>query len=152
LSAVHQQTATFVDVARQWLACAFRRFASLFFGGGESNFLKWRRGGEQSSGAEASRERFFTSSLPGLTRQSMRGAHLLRLTVLFDSLHVSMDHRVKPGGDDRENEPACASLRAQRSNPAGLRGKLDCFVAVAPRNDEWSEKHDKVPPVRGVKL
>jgi hypothetical protein len=24
---------------------------------------------------------------------------------------------------------ACSSLRAQRSNPVGLRGKLDCFVA-----------------------
>ncbi|RZN08605.1 hypothetical protein CWO91_21850 [Bradyrhizobium genosp. SA-3] len=30
-----------------------------------------------------------------------------------------------------------SSLRAQRSNPESLRGKiLDCFVASAPRNDE----------------
>jgi hypothetical protein len=35
-----------------------------------------------------------------------------------------------------ENDAACASLRASRSNPDGLRGNLDCFVAVAPRNDE----------------
>ena len=46
----------------------------------------------------ASRERFLTSSLPGLTRQSMR--------------RVGMDHRVKPGGDEegdtivgRDEEP-----------------------------------------------
>ncbi|MVT52907.1 hypothetical protein GPL17_20745 [Bradyrhizobium yuanmingense] len=32
------------------------------------------------------------------------------------------------------------SLRAQRSNPESLRGKiLDCFVAGAPRNDAWRE-------------
>jgi hypothetical protein len=30
----------------------------------------------------------------------MRRAGLLRLTGLFDSLHVSMDHRVKRGGDE----------------------------------------------------
>jgi hypothetical protein len=29
-----------------------------------------------------------------------------------------------------------ASLRARRSNPVRLLGKLDCFVAVASRNDE----------------
>src|SRR5262249_7599311 len=51
-----------------------------------------------------SRERFSASSLPGLTRQSMRGAGLLRLTAVFDSLHASIDHRVKPGGDDEEGE------------------------------------------------
>jgi hypothetical protein len=42
-----------------------------------------------------------------------------------------MDNRVKPDGDDQQ----MASLRAKRSNP-GLRGDLDCFVAIAPRNDE----------------
>ncbi|RZN08466.1 hypothetical protein CWO91_22090, partial [Bradyrhizobium genosp. SA-3] len=32
--------------------------------------------------------------------------------------------------------PGGSSLRAQRSNPESLRGKiLDCFVARAPRND-----------------
>nr|QDP21714.1 hypothetical protein FNV92_05865 [Bradyrhizobium cosmicum] len=34
--------------------------------------------------------------------------------------------------------PYPPSLRAQRSNPESLRGRtLDCFVARAPRNDEW---------------
>jgi hypothetical protein len=39
----------------------------------------------------------------------------------------------------RENETACLSpsLRAKRSNPAlPQQGKLDCFVACAPRNDD----------------
>ncbi len=56
----------------------------------------------------ASRERSPMSSLPGLTRQSMRrseNTHGCR------TRHVSMDHRVKPGGDGegehRENEKAC---------------------------------------------
>jgi hypothetical protein len=30
----------------------------------------------------------------------MRRAGPLRFAVLFDSLEVTMDHRVKPGGDD----------------------------------------------------
>ena len=55
----------------------------------------------QNSGAQASRERFPTASLPGLTRQSMLGAGSLRFAASFALLHVSMDHRVKPGGDDR---------------------------------------------------
>jgi hypothetical protein len=40
------------------------------------------------------------SSLPGLTRQSMLSTGLLRLTHCFGRLHLSMDHRVKPGGDE----------------------------------------------------
>jgi tetratricopeptide (TPR) repeat protein len=74
----------------------------------------------------------------------MRRLGLLRLTAPFDSLSVSMDHRVKPGGDEERG----ASLRAQRSNPVGLREKLDCFVATAPRNDEASKKRDKLPSAR----
>jgi hypothetical protein len=62
----------------------------------------------------------------------MRRAVLLRLTVSLGPLHVGMDHRVKPGGDEKK-----ASLRAKRSNPGGLHGDLDCFVAyMAPRDDE----------------
>jgi predicted nucleic acid-binding protein len=48
LSAVYQQAATFVDVVRQWLACAFRRFASLFLPGANLFFVRGRR---QNSGA-----------------------------------------------------------------------------------------------------
>jgi hypothetical protein len=40
--------------------------------------------------------------LPGLTRQSMRGFRSLSFAALFDSWRFSMDHRVKPGGDDGE--------------------------------------------------
>jgi hypothetical protein len=53
----------------------------------------------------APRERFCASSLlsapslPGLTRQSMGSAGSQIFAVLFESFHVSMDHRVKPGGD-----------------------------------------------------
>jgi hypothetical protein len=37
--------------------------------------------------------------LPDLIRQSMRQSRSLRFAALFDSWRVSMDHRVKPGGD-----------------------------------------------------
>ena len=48
----------------------------------------------------ASRERVFMSSLPGLTRQSMRWGRSLGLAVWLAQLLFSMDHRVKPGGDE----------------------------------------------------
>jgi hypothetical protein len=51
----------------------------------------------QNSDADASRERFFTSSLPDLIRQSMGQPRSLYLS------HVSMDHRVKPGGDETKD-------------------------------------------------
>jgi hypothetical protein len=114
----------------RWLACAFRRFASLWGGDEPCSVVV-----EENSDAIASRERFRTSSLPGLTRQSIESVGLLRFGVLFHPLHVSMDHRVKPGGDDEEGGRV-ASLRAKRSNPGGLRGDLDCVVAIAARNDE----------------
>jgi hypothetical protein len=79
----------------------------------------------------------------------MRRVGLPRLTAPLDSLNIRMDHRVKPGGDDRETSSLARHCERQRSNPVGLRENLDCFVAVAPRNDEWSKKHDKVPPMRG---
>jgi hypothetical protein len=72
----------------------------------------------------------FTASLPGLTRQSMRGFGSLRFAALFDSWRVSMDHRVKPGGDDGEGgeaegdeaqrDDACSSLRAAAKQSSGL--------------------------------
>jgi len=67
------------------------------------------------------------SSLPGLTRQSMRGAGSLSFAASCDSLHVGVDHRVKPGGDDGKNSTAFASLRAsakQSSWPAREAGLL----------------------------
>jgi hypothetical protein len=48
----------------------------------------------------APRERDSMSSLPGLTRQSMLTAGSLVFAARFCSLHFSMDHRVKPGGDE----------------------------------------------------
>jgi hypothetical protein len=85
----HQHAATFVDVARQWLALRLSALRLPLLPGGESIFLRWRRSCAQSSGAEALRER-------------RRLRHCER----------------------------------QRSNPVGLHGKLDCFVAIAPRNDD----------------
>jgi hypothetical protein len=41
----------------------------------------------------------------------------------------------------RENGAARASLRASAKQSGGLRGKLDCFVAVAPRNDAAGENY-----------
>jgi hypothetical protein len=85
--------------ARQWLACAFRRFASLE----EATILEawwWR---SKSSGAIASRRGFFMSSLPGLTRQSMESGRLLRFTGLFDSRQLGMDHRVLGGAKRRRS-------------------------------------------------
>jgi hypothetical protein len=50
-------------------------------------------------GHNMSRERFLISSLADLIRQSMRtpACSIGR----FDSLHLGMDHRVKPGGDEK---------------------------------------------------
>jgi hypothetical protein len=42
----------------------------------------------------------FLSSLPGLTRQSMRPRRCFVPTV-FRKPQLSMDHRVKPGGDEK---------------------------------------------------
>jgi hypothetical protein len=58
------------------------------------------RGGQGSGTRDVSRERFSASSLPGLTRQSIQGAGLLMPVATFASVHVRMDRRVKPGGDD----------------------------------------------------
>ncbi|QOZ26841.1 hypothetical protein XH93_26940 [Bradyrhizobium sp. CCBAU 51753] len=56
--------------------------------------------------------------------------HLL----LQESL-VSMDCRIKPGNDTAD-AALSPSLRAKRSNPScGMRGSMDCFVAIASRND-----------------
>jgi hypothetical protein len=44
--------------------------------------------------------RIFRSSLPGLTRQSMRQRRSFSFAAWLVKLHFSMDHRVKPGGDD----------------------------------------------------
>ncbi len=67
---------------RRWLRqCACRRFASLLLPGASLFFLV--RGGRQSSGAMALRERPSMPSLPGLTRQSMRSVGWLRLAARF---------------------------------------------------------------------
>jgi hypothetical protein len=60
-----------------------------------------------------------------------------------------MDDRVKPGGDDREGTCRLLIIASAAKQSSGLRGKLDYFVVVAPRNDEWS-KPDKVPAMRGA--
>jgi len=36
---------------------------------------------------------------------------------------------------------ASTSLRAKRSNPENDRQELDCFVALAPRNDDYPAAH-----------
>jgi hypothetical protein len=52
---------------------------------------------------------------------------------------ANMDHRVKPGGDELRNEPrkqiviASGAKRSRRKTE-----ELDCFVAIAPRNDDLS--------------
>jgi hypothetical protein len=65
--------------------------------------------------------RFFPSSLPDLIRQSMRQRSPFRISERLSKLHLGMDHRVKPGGDEgyvvtfcktrarmrRENDEAC---------------------------------------------
>jgi hypothetical protein len=52
----------------------------------------------KDSDANASRERILTPSLPDLIRQSIRQRreHFSKRRIL----NFSMDHRVKPGGDD----------------------------------------------------
>src|SRR5262249_17485837 len=114
--------------ARTWLACASRRFASLFcahdpvrkpdstfpdhvFAGGESIFRAWW---QAELGHEMSRERFCISSLPGLTRQSMRTKPCTQSGVLL----AASQHgpRVKPGGDESKRKGRRHCER-QRSNP-----------------------------------
>jgi hypothetical protein len=60
------------------------------------------------------------SSLPGLTWQSTRGDGLLRLAAQFDSRRTSMDHRVKPGGDDEQIREELGNCAYQRNKPEGL--------------------------------
>ena len=70
----HQQAATFVDGTRQMVGMRLSALRlPLLLPGGQIFFA---RGGRHSSDAQASRERSLTSSLPGLTRQSMRGGGL----------------------------------------------------------------------------
>jgi hypothetical protein len=58
-----------------------------------------------------------------------------------------MDHRVKPGGDDERGRVAFViAIDSEAIQLAGA--KLDCFVAVALRSDEWF-KSDKMPSMRG---
>src|SRR5262249_33884071 len=120
--------------ARTWLACAFRRFALLMilsenrtplFGimrvPGANLFFEMASWWAKLGRGSVSRERSSASSLPGLTRQSMRGTRLLELTALFDSLGVSMDHRVKPGGDDGKRKRD-ELLRPPRSENGAVDG------------------------------
>jgi hypothetical protein len=105
-------------------------------------------GGYGDSGAEALRERFLASSLPGLTRQSMQNAGLLKFAALFDSRHVSIGHRVKPGGDvERGLSPRVIANQRVRPKVVGpminsakqsrwLAREAGLLRRVAPRNDE----------------
>jgi hypothetical protein len=43
---------------------------------------------------------FFSSSLPDLIRQSMWRRGPFRISEWLSKLHLCMDHRVKPGGDE----------------------------------------------------
>jgi hypothetical protein len=48
-------------------------------------------------------ERIFYIVIAGLDPAIHAASTLARVPALFDSVDVSMDHRVKPGGDEREN-------------------------------------------------
>ena len=87
----------------------------------------------------ARRERSLASSLRGLTRQSMQSAGLLRSAVSLDSLRVSMDHRVEPGGDNGEGtrdellpRPRSETERGRGSCEAWWRGHAALRPAVRP--------------------
>ncbi len=56
---------------------------------------------------------FLTSSLPGLTRQSMRRRGCFRNSAQPLSPQISIDHRVKPGGDE-DNDIVVRHTRARR--------------------------------------
>jgi hypothetical protein len=144
---------TLVCPARTWSAYASRRSASLR----KAKFLSLGRGeqklgrccaartllhppparsvGEGTSERTTMRapmENTLTSSLPGFdpaihaAEPRMQSEALLRRTSAWTTGSSPVVTRSVGMG---------ASLRAQRSNPGGLRGKLDCFVATAPRND-----------------
>jgi hypothetical protein len=42
------------------------------------------------------------------------------VAALFDARNFSMDHRVKPGGNEGENGAACSSLRAAAKQSSWL--------------------------------
>ena len=105
--------ATRSGLTRPMVGSAFWRSASLSFGGEEIEGLSCRAV-KQTSDANASRERFLTSSLPDLIRQSMlRSRSLLRLR------RFSMDHRVEPGGDGVWVGIARMGMRVHLSPRAG---------------------------------
>jgi hypothetical protein len=80
----------------------------------------------------ALRERFFISSLPGLTRQSMGSVGLLEFAVLFLLQHFGMDHRVKPGGDGEEGaSPQCCAQRRGPLTPPSPRARGEGVASVA---------------------
>ena len=91
----------------------------------------------------------------------MRGAGLLRFAALLDSLHVSMDHRVKPGGDEggRALRQGFSRRRCEERSDEAIQNRaaqLDCFASLAmtrtphlsPLRGERSEGA-KRPRVRG---
>jgi hypothetical protein len=53
------------------------------------------------------------SSLSGLTRQSMRPRRMFNPASCL--LHVSMDHRVKPGGDEKRDGLCAHRLRPDKA-------------------------------------
>jgi hypothetical protein len=134
--------------------CAFRRFASLRGGDNSCSVVV-----KQSSGTEACRENEFVcprgsvSPLPA-ARGEVEGAKRPRARgPLSDSERSSCSDGAADFGLEAqssreapsprpsprargEGESCGTSLRAKRSNPGGLRKNLDCFVAIAPRNDK----------------
>ena len=114
--------------------CAFRRSASPHLFEGEPSWLSFLL---QSSGADALRGRFFTSSLPGIavrrtaslrspmTRQSMARCRS------FVSPFVSMDHRVKPGGDEGGSIAGNAQVAAAPPHPTLSRTRGEGAASVS---------------------
>jgi hypothetical protein len=49
----------------------------------------------------------------------MRQVGSLRIAALFDSLRVSMDHRIKPGGDEQRSAWAVATAMTRVSKGGG---------------------------------
>ena len=128
----------------RWLACAFRRSAPSF--GGES-ILAWS--GEAKLGRlRAPRERICLSARSLILSPLPRAGEVGLRSNPGEGLPPFWAKRKRPliptfsphAGRRSVNAPRVRfSIRhceRQRSNPGRLARKLDCFVAVAPRNDE----------------
>jgi hypothetical protein len=99
--------------------------------GRRARLRQWRAAAQQMSWRRLRTLVCACAAMVGMRLSALRLPLLPEASLFWRSLQAELG-RV---GVARTVPLACHCERP-RSNPVGLRGKLDCFVAVAPRNDE----------------